>query len=135
MVSMKKSHVAAALLSTLAVGFISGRISDGTGFMGSDDKSSSAGKERTGRTRTSDRPEKDSASSQPQRLRDEIRKASPEALSALVYRALELSDPLQRRQLLLEIFSRMDAGNFEQMIRESERSSLESSRNNYDEWA
>ncbi len=130
---MKRSHVIAALILTLGIGFFAGRLSDAA----SHEKDGNSADERTGngRTRASERPNGERSSGNPPRLRDEIRKAPPEALSALVYRALELSDPLERRQLLLEIFSRMDAGNFEAMIRESERSSLESSRNNYDEWA
>jgi hypothetical protein len=132
---MKTPLIAGGLLIMLAMGFLIGRLSSGDGITKTHGTESRAGREGTRRTRTSERQEKEISSSNTQRLRNEIRKASPGALAILVYRPLELSDPLERRQLLLDIFSRMDAGNFEAMIREAERNSLETGRNNYDEWA
>lgn len=132
---MKTPLIVGAMAFALAMGILIGRMSHESGGRRNGETTSAQNGERPGRTRASDRQEKANFFSDTQRLRNDIRKASPEALSALVYRALELSDPLERRQLLLDIFSRMDAGNFEAMIREAERNSLETSRNNYDEWA
>lgn len=132
---MKRGTIVAILVA-LAVGFIGGLASERASSGPKDGLASPSGGRPGSRNRVTERAEKSAATtSAPHRFREEIRKAPPQDLSAMVYRALEESDPLLRRQLLLEIFSRMDAGNFEAMIRESERSSLESSRNNYDEWA
>jgi len=135
---MKRSIAISSILAALVVGFIGGRASDGSGAASreKDDATSAGDRTAGGRTRVADRPEKGPASSSaPQRFREEIRKAASQDLPAMIYRALEESDPLIRRQLVLEICSQMDAANFEGMIRESERSSLDGSRNNYDEWA
>lgn len=135
-IRMKPSIVITAVLVALALGFIGGRTSERAAAEKKEKETSSSPDRRQGRTRVAERPEKSAgAVTATQRFRDEIKKAAPHDVSAMVYRALEESDPLIRRQLLLEICARMDAGNFEAMIRESERSSLESSRNNYDEWA
>lgn len=131
---MKKRYVILALIGTLVIGFSAGRISSKDG---SDSSSSSAADSsgKSARVRTGDRPANEEAITSTSRLKQEIRKSAPGRLSPLVFRSLEIGDPLVRRQMLLEIFARMDAGNFEEMIRESERSSLETGRNNYDEWA
>lgn len=134
---MRNSTVAIALIATLAVGVLIGRMG-GSSILGEKEgQATGADRLSNSRQRVSERRQDTPAPAltAQQRFREEIRKAPSDKLPDLVFRALELGDPLERRQLLLEIFARMDAGNFEEMIRESERSSLETSRNNYDEWA
>jgi hypothetical protein len=130
---MKRSHLIAVMFSTLALGFLVGRVSS-AGNNGANGNEDDGGSSTKLRTRLGDRPAAEISNSSTSRLRQEIRKAPSDKLAAMVYRTLEIGDPIVRRQLLYELFARMDASNFHEMTLELNRISLETGRDNYDEW-
>ncbi len=129
---MKPGIICAGLAGTLAIGFLCGRLSSAAG--GGDP----AGKGEEGREgeslRRSERVQERGLPSMGGKLRQEIRKAPPEKLPAMVAKVMETVDPILRRQLLYDLFERMDAGNFLEVTREMDRASLETGRDNYIEW-
>ena len=130
---MKRSYLIAALLSTLAMGFFAGRVS-------SSEKPDDTGKDEAGdpqsklRTRVADRPNPSITNSSSSRLRQDIRKAAPEKLAAMMAPVMETVDPILRRQLLYDLFERMDAGNFRELTEAMDRAALETGRDNHIEW-
>lgn len=130
---MKRGFVFAALILGLGAGFIAGRFTGPRNSATSDDGSLGNDRSRPGRTRASDRTANPEALSSG-KLRQEIRKASPDKLPPMVSKAMETVDPILRRQLLYDLFERMDAGNFRQMADEMDRHTKETGRDNYIEW-
>lgn len=124
---MKRSHLIAALLSTLAAGFLVGRVSSNhtAGKSAGDETDDLLSKSRT---RVADRRSSDAPDSPGARLKQDIRKVSPDRIPDLVYRALETGDPILRRQLMSELYSRMDATNYRRMMEEILRVSDETGR-------
>ena len=114
---MKRSHLIAALLSTLALGVVIGRVSNpSTG--GKDDGRELDGESSKLRTRVADRPSADRPDTPGSRLKKDIRTTSADRIPDLVFQAFETGDPILRRQLMSELYSRMDATNYRRMMEE-----------------
>jgi len=128
---MKKWHLAAGLLATLSLGFVGGRLSSSEAVVST---TGTTEKETTSSTRRSERTASQTLPSLSGKLRQEVRKAPSEKLPSMVSSAMETVDPILRRQLLYDLFERMDAGNFLEMTSEMDRTSLETGRDNYIEW-
>ena len=113
---MKNGVIIAGVFVTLSLGFFAGRMTSSSSSLQSDDSprdSTIEGKRRAGERSTADRPVTRGA-----RLRQEIRSVSTDRIPDLVFRALENGDPILRQQLMSELYSRMDAGNYRRMMEE-----------------
>lgn len=113
---MKTGIIGAGLAATLTLGFFAGRLSS-DGDHGNDGESGSpAGNDGRGKTRVADRPANDRASTPGSRFRQEIHTQPSDRIPGLVFRALETGDPILRRQLMSELYNRMDASNYREMM-------------------
>jgi hypothetical protein len=70
----------------------------------------------------------------PERLRRELRAAKSDQLPDLVYRVLQIADPLERKEMLLEALKKSDASNSLAIINEFERITRETGRIQPDIW-
>ncbi len=134
---MRTSHAVCAVTAALLIGFFSGRAAPAkTTEQGRELAKASDGDRPTRlKTRSSERGASGvSDNSQGGRLRQEIRTAAPKDLASILFRSLEVPDPILRRQLVLELYARMDASNFAEMVDSVARVSLETGRENNDEW-
>jgi hypothetical protein len=113
---MRNGTLAAGLLVTLSAGFIAGRISSSS-VAGHDHSNgeSTAGTAPL-KTRVGERPPVERPSSQGARLKQEIRAQSADRIPQLVFKALETGDPILRRQLMSDLYSRMDHTNYREMM-------------------
>ena len=114
---MKRSHLVAALLSTLALGVIVGRMSSPSA-VGKDGGNETGGESSKLRTRVTDRSSSDRPDTLGSRLRKDIRTTPAGRIPDLVFQALETGDPILRRQLMSELYGRMDATNYKRMMEE-----------------
>jgi hypothetical protein len=128
---MKKWPIVAGLLLALSVGFVGGRLSSPDADPGAP---KAKDKDGNAASKKSDRLPSQTLQSLSGKLRQEVRKAPPDKLPAMVASVMETVDPILRRQLLYDLFERMDAGNFMEMTAEMDRTSLETGRDNYIEW-
>ncbi len=112
---MRNGTIAAGLLVTLSAGFMAGRITSSTGTA----HDSGGGTHRQAaklKTRVAERPLVERPSTPGARLKQEIRAQSADRIPQLVFRALETGDPILRRQLMSDLYSRMDPSNYREMM-------------------
>jgi len=67
-------------------------------------------------------------------LRDDIRAGNSEQMPQLLYRALEVADPVERRALILESFRGMDGSNWREMMDQFEKMTRKTGRSHEEEW-
>jgi len=113
---MKRSHLIAALLSTLAMGFFVGRVSSAGAGGDESGKGGADGKASKLRTRVGERPATERPDTLNARLRQDIRSMPTNRIPDLVFRALETGDPILRRQFMSDLYARMDLSNYQEMM-------------------
>ncbi len=112
---MRNGTIAAGLLVTLIAGFLAGRVTSSSGTA-HDRDGGSAGRTVPLKTRVTERPPVERPSTPGARLKQEIRAQSADRIPQLVFRALETGDPILRRQLMSDLYSRMDPSNYREMM-------------------
>ena len=112
---MKNGVIIAGLFVTLSLGFFVGRMTSSRNPQGENSPQDSS---MEGKRRVADRPAADRPVTRGARLRNEIRSTPADRIPELVFRALETGDPILRRQLMSELYGRMDATNYRRMMEE-----------------
>lgn len=106
---------------------------NGRGDDASTEKNASSAADRRRNGSGDSRPETEQASGTADRWRREAGKASPAQFTDLVYRALEIPDPFERRVALLEILKHADPANSGDLIEGFAKVTLKTGRV-HDEW-
>jgi hypothetical protein len=112
---MRNGTIAVGLLVTLTAGFMAGRISS-PAKAARDSGSGTQERPASLKTRVAERPRVERPSTPGARLKQEIRAQPADQIPQLVFRALETGDPILRRQLMSDLYSRMDTSNYREMM-------------------
>lgn len=122
----------------IGLGIGVGRLtSGGTGASAGEKQTEGKGASFAGSTKIGDRaamPPQSSHASAITAIRRDLAKASSDHMPALVYRALEISDPNERWLILTEMLSRLDESNCMAVMDEYVRITRETGRMQHAEW-
>lgn len=124
-------HVVFAAIAGIAVGRFSNGASGGVLTRKNEQQAGSTYAETKAGARNA-APVKGNAAGQA--LGREIAKAKPDQVAGLAYRTLEIGDPLERRQRLMEVLSRLDESNCLAVMDMFAKVTRETGRLQYDEW-
>lgn len=113
---MKKGVIGIGLLAILAIGFMAGRMTTSPAVAGPTGEGDAEARAPRNKTRVADRPAVDLPGKPGAHLRQDIRSQPADRIPKLVFRALETSDPILRRQLMSDLYSRMDPSNYREMM-------------------
>ncbi len=124
-----------ALLLGIAIGHLSGRQSHDDGDHRLANRNTRS--ERAGSTRSADRGSRNSTApaTELQRLRNEIHRAAPEQIPALVYRILEIADPNDRKTALFEAIRAASPDQCQMIMNQFVRITRETGRLQHDIWS
>ena len=123
------------LLIGIAVGQLTGRPSQESEESRLADRNTRS--ERADSTRFAERPSRSSAgpTTELQRLRNQIHRATPEQIPALVYRVLEIADPNERQTALCEAIRAANPDQCQAIMNQFVRITRETGRLQYEIWS